>query len=376
MINNEQFKKSRFCTSIKLKNQHPLPVTSQALVIYNSDFFSEDSLVVPQEIYSYLDLPTENIHKYILAPAELPLLSLTKEHQSFFLSGKPILIKTFSEGPRDKQKSSGEKCDGREKWITIALEAHAWLVLERLRVLHDRQGKQGRQLVESARDEIISKLIHEWRRTDNSAPDETACRKIFSTLIVNGQKSIWKVWFPNGCENKHLSDWLARINNDTTFEIEQEEKFQISLILSLIRCQSRAKRFRQTSNEIGKLLKNGLEEVPALRDSLAGTTLEDYMAIDELLPAVFAADFNPTTIFPVHSYASDYFDAIRIVGKIYRGYEEPVMTMKAIQYLLPKIRMFERWESEPFYINNEDAFWLHAMRTAMPLAEWKRVFNI
>lgn len=100
------------------------------------------------------------------------------------------------------------------------------------------------------------------------------------------------------------------------------------------------------------------------------------MAIDELLPAVFAADFNPTTIFPVHSYASDYFDAIRIVGKIYRGYEEPVMTMKAIQYLLPKIRMFERWESEPFYINNEDAFWLHAMRTAMPLAEWKRVFNI
>lgn len=361
-------------------DQMNLPDLNRPIVIFNSEFFKEDSLIVQERIQSYVDYSIEDIQTYRLSADELLRFSLTQNQRSDFLKGKPILIKAIPGERRDKQASGGQNYDAIEARVTMELKANTFLVVERLRLLLERHEKRRHESVDAARDQIIWDLIHDRRLADPSAPDENVCRKAFNTRMEHSRKNDWKLWFPHPDFKKHLKIYLARFDKATAIEIEQEVRFQKSLVLSLTKCQIRATRLRKTSNEIGDLLRKGDAEGPGSRDSLAATTHEEYLAMDELLPAAFAGDFNPTVLFPVHGYADAHFDMMRIVGKFYRGYTQPVFTEAAVRYLTPAISLLERWESDPWDSNDSkkrgDTFWAHAMSRAMPLSEWKKKFDI
>lgn len=361
-------------------DQLNLPDLNRPIVIFNYEFFQEDSLIVPEQIRSYVDCPMEDIQKYRVTPDELVRFSLTENQRSGFLKGKPTLIKVISGERKNKQKSGGQNYDAIEYKITRALKANTFLVVERLRLLLEQHEKRRHESVDSARDQIIWDLIHDWRLADSSAPDEEACRRIFNTRMEHGRKSVWKLWFPHSDVKRHLNSYVARFDKATALEIDQEVRFQKSLVLSLTKCQIRAKRLRKTSNEVAKILRNGHQEGPGARDSLAATTHEEYVAMAELLPAAFAGDFNPAILFPVHGYAEAYFYMMRIAGKFYRGYTQPAFTEAARRYLSAAVSLLERWESDPWDINDsdrrEDTFWVHAMSRAMHLNEWKKICDI
>lgn len=375
MNTSEKFKNIKIFEIISRLHPNSSPKTSKPLVILNSDYFSADTMSLPKEICEFLGLPKENMQKYLISPQECSQFPLKKEHRATFLIGKPILIDAADDCPGNKKKSGGQHYDAIEQWITMALFATTWLVVEKIRILREKQGKRRHLSVASARDEIIWDLIHYWRKTDSTAPDENACIKKFSTLVTKGQNSNWELWFPHCCLKKYLSEWLTKFDNATTIEIEQEVRFQKEQIISLIKCQKRATLFRRARKETRQLEINGLEEKPVLKPLLPGSNHEDYLPVNLLLPAAFAGDFDPTIILPEHIESRDYFDAIRLVGKYYRGHERPSKTIGAIKHLLPKIILLERWESERFEIDEEDAFWLHAMRMTMSAKEWKRIIE-
>jgi len=365
---------------IDMFDKNILPDLNQPLVIFNSDFFKEDSLVVPKDLKSLIDCSMEDIQKCRLTADELSHLSLTQRQRSDFLKGRPLLIKAIFDKCRNKQKSGGQSYDKIEARVSMELKANTFLVVERLRLLLKKNKKRRHTSVGSARDQIILELARDWKLADTSAPDEKACLKIFNTRMEHGRKSDWELWFPNADMKSHLRSYLARFDKSTNLEIEQEIRFQKSLVLSLTKCQIRATRLRRTSNDIGKLLRNGQEEGPGARDSLAATTHEEYVAMDELYPAAFAGDFNPAILFPVHNYTDGLFDMMRIAGKYYRGYTQPHFTEEAIQWLIPAVALLERWESDPWDSNDcnkrGDTFLVHAMSRSMPLNEWKKILNI
>ena len=334
---------------------------------------------LPQELLNTAGEPAETIQRLLIDLEELPFVSLTHEQERQFKNGQPVLIRFGIEPHREKRSSGGQVKDLSEKQINVGLATTVYIVVERLRHLMYFRDQRKFASVNDHRDVAFGLLAEMWPRADNLRLTREKRINHLETLWNKGRRpQVWSQLYPVKDINKKIESWATSFENVSKERLIQEIAFQQRLVLGLLHCEIRAEVFRKTISKISDKVSKSSEESKGDRAILAGVHPEHHCLHADVLPAAFAGDINPSNLFQNLESYREFFDTMRLIGSVSRGYRAE-FSSEHLLIISPAIKNLETWLDDPWTEDNsaarEKAFWAKAMLSVMPLEKWKSFYN-
>ncbi|MBQ0714978.1 MAG: hypothetical protein KBT61_09200 [Paraperlucidibaca sp.] len=349
---------------------------ARPIVIFNSDMMDINAYILPPELLEAAGESPENIQRVIASSDELALMSLDPYQINDFNSGIPILLRAVRFEHREKCESGGQINDKLEKEIKIALACTVYNGIERMRHLFFIRDKIVYPSKDASREVIIQQLATLWARNKFKEIDEVRNRKHLNTLWSKGKRSeCWKHFFAADNLAHDIKNWAKIFNKAKKKDIDYEINFQISLMRSLIYCESRATKLRKIMNTISDNTANNISESKNLRDNLAATTEDQKRSVSDVLPAAFCGDINPSDLFPSLENFRCQFNTMRAIGRYYRGLPAD-FTYDGMIILMDAFKIRAQWEiMTEEHKTKEQAFWVAVLDTVMSSDDWHRFYN-
>lgn len=334
---------------------------------------------LPQELLDIAGESAESIQRLLVDLEELPLVSLSHEQERQFRNGQPVLIRFGMEPHREKRSSGGQVKDLCEKQIHVGLATTVYIVVERLRYLMYFRDQRKFASVNDHRDVAFGLLAEMWPRADNLRLTREKRINHLETLWNKGRRpQVWSQLYPVKDLNKKIESWATSFENVSKERLIQEIAFQQCLVLGLLHCEIRAEVFRKTISKISDKVSRSSEESKGDRAILAGVHPEHHCLHADVLAAAFAGDINPSNLFQNLESYREFFDTMRLIGSVSRGYRAEFLS-EHLLIISPAIKNLEAWLDDRWTEDNpaarEKAFWAKAMLSVMPLEKWKSFYE-
>lgn len=373
------------------------------ILFVNESFPLPTDYTIPSCILSAADCTPSTILWTMCPPDQIHGYSVTAPQARDFLAGVPILVWVHAVNHRQLLGRGGRSKDAVEGEVRAALAVTLRAVVERLLLLEEIKGKRRHGNTAALLNPIETMIVDQWYETkyleridldDNDTINETNAileeddprnpkkpyRSIFNSLLHEGRKiSLWSLFFPQGDLKAYSKFWKQQFRCSSAAELKEEIEFQTNLVNSLFKLNYRAKSKFEAEYLLSKSARNRDPLSQSALNQVAGTSARDHVTPLEAFRAAFAGDFDASRICLNLTNTKDYIHTMRLIGRLYRGFDNVIFDPKHLSVLRPAIEIAERWSHSPWaendYHSTEQAFWARALLRAMPLSEWKGQFN-
>lgn len=349
---------------------------TRPIVIFNSNTIDIHAYALPPHFLETTGESSVSIQRGVATSDEIALMSLDQYQKNDFDAGIPILFRAVRFEHREKRESGGQINDKLEKEIKRALACTIYNGIERMRHLVFIRDKIVYPSKQVGREVIMQQLAALWARKEFQETDEKRNRKHLNTFWDQGKRSEnWKHFFAVENLADNIKSWATSFNGAKKEEIESEINFQISLMRSIIYCESRAADLRKAINTISDIYAKNISENKNQRDNLAATTKDQKRSASDVLLAAFCGDINPSDLFATLESFRGQFDTMRAIGRYYRGLPAD-FTNNDMIILMDAFRIRAQWKiMAEEHKTKEQELWVTVLDAVMSPEDWHRFYN-
>ena len=355
-----------------------LPDPTRPVVVFNADYISAQTKpVVPLQMLKLINEPEDIVQWSIAKANETQLFNFSPEQAAHFKKGVPVLVEPYILAPRRKQGSGGQPLDPLEEQIKNAAGDHIYVAVEQLRTLLEIRDKRSFTKKVEARNNAKQSLVNAYLKAYNPVIDEAKCETLINSLFKHGQRRANTIpEIATQSSNQLLESWNENPRNHARANLFEEIGFIESIVTSLIKCRVRSSSMRAKENKLLKLDPKKPQDGADARWVVAGTQPTIHQEFEDLVPAAFAGDFNPSDLFPNFKRSYDLFQTIRLIGRISKGHQSVEFSPEQLDVLQSTITTLRTWEAYPpndkKRITSENSFLARAMSGVMPSTEWRQ----
>jgi len=350
------------------------PDATVPYLLMNKDYPQPSNDHLPEGILNGTNETAESIRRVLTNSKEIEDLEieLWPEQLASFDAGLPVLLRPNTFNLINQLDSGGQMKSAFENAIGVALSITVYRAVEAVMHLLDIRDAPDYPTLTEKRTMVAQTLSDQWPKDDfrDGYIDKRAAH--LDSRWEYGRKA-WKQFYAVKDLATTTKAKAYALKGADKASIVREIEFYNSQVLALLHCASSSKASRQKIGEIGKRVSSGRVETASQRANLVGTTARRARNYADVLQAAFAGDLNPAHIFCNLGAYDEYFDTLRLIGRLHRG-QLASFESNHVLILAKRIETLKRWDDKPWDGETPqekvDAFWAQAMKSVMPHDDW------